>query len=1579
MKDTSSKPAGSGSPRPAQSFAVTRAKRFWSIVLVLLISFHVGAGFAQESGHSWKVSGADTQFNTQQEALAFAQTQGDANRYFTALKKREITEDKVWLTYGIPTEVSKVNEWNYVIIGLQIQGTEEAFIAALKAAYDQESVEQGCAPNTTVPVRGSEWGTINQWPDNVAQRQFARFDFKWNRKSSGTCGMSDDVEYVNRIRDRCSNEYLSYYSDTNTCASDYYHATLIAPPLYCDSCTLIGDPVDFSTGDQFETETDIDLGWVEFTRYYHSAASNATGGFGYGWTHSHDIRLAIEGYDPPEVGLLQANGSHLPFREMGGYYEAVDGSGDRIVASGTHWVLQRSGSTLTFNEVGQLLEQRDDNGETLSYSYDALKRLSTITHSTGRSLFISYAGNGDAENAAIASVSSAGQALATYTYNANWQVESVTYPGALHTRTYHYEDPNFPQNLTGISAEGGARYSTFAYDAKGRSISAQLAGGVDGVTVAYSPQGGAVVTDALGNVTDYSVTDAGDDSKPRKAGDRTDSKGTVKRSYYSYWDDFRRRLKTVTDRNGITTEHSYSESDDPVTGQPSWTHTTTEAFELPQQRVSEERRDSASNRVLLTKIADRETRISRNSRLQPVSVTVRDTTTNQTRATTYTYCEAADVSASNSTCPVLGLLKSVDGPRTDVNDITRFEYFGNDDSTCATDPALCTFRKGDLRKTIDALGRVTEVLGYDPQGRLLSVIDTNGVTTDYGYDPRGSVATIKQRGANDSTESDDRITRFKYYFTGLVETITQPGGLMTSYNYDSAHRVVSVDDNSGGSLRFTLDKAGNRKVEDNKRANGSIARTLSRVYNVLGQLEALKDASQNATIFRYDANGNVDRVTDALGRKTDRFYDPLNRLTQTLADVGGVEAKTIVEYNALDQVTRVQDPKGLNTIYVYNGFGDQTRLTSPDTGITDFTYDAAGLLATRKDANDTAAHRYTYDALNRPKTISYTATGGPDVEYDYDTVNSACAADETFAIGRVTAMRAEGTELKYCYDRFGQVTRKVQSVGGQSFTLRYAYTGTGRLQSLTYPDGAIADYIRDSQGRIQEIGITPAAGTRSTVVKNAYYNPLGPVAGWNYGNGRSLQRTYDLDYRPKSIRDTASGGLSLGYGYNAVGELTDLKDGLLSGSLAKYDYDTLGHLTVTRDGPTGTPLETYTYGDKVNRTKLLRGTITDNYDVSATSHRLNSVAGVSRSYDAVGNTIAIGGTAKEFVYNANDRMKQVKQNGVVAMGYRYNAKGERIAAINADTGPVTIYTLYDEAGHWIGDYDSTGATVQQAIWMDNAPVGLLAGSGTAQSLKYVEPDHMGTPRAVIDPSRNVAIWAWDTKSEAFGNSPPSQDPDLDGTAFVFNMRFPGQRYDASTGLSYNYFRDYDPQIGRYLQSDPIGQAGGPSTYGYVAGNPMTQIDPLGLAKMNLFPEDKSAGSAWDSFNRLPDSEDECLIGGHGSPFALAGHSPTALALLIKQSAECKDKRIILYACNTGVWPDEKGKAPYGRNLAKASGQWVAAPDNWGWLHFNGKLGVSWYSIGPSKNGLDYHSPESEVDGPKPGGKGDWVYFPPPKK
>ncbi|MEJ7807820.1 MAG: RHS repeat-associated core domain-containing protein, partial [Telluria sp.] len=171
------------------------------------------------------------------------------------------------------------------------------------------------------------------------------------------------------------------------------------------------------------------------------------------------------------------------------------------------------------------------------------------------------------------------------------------------------------------------------------------------------------------------------------------------------------------------------------------------------------------------------------------------------------------------------------------------------------------------------------------------------------------------------------------------------------------------------------------------------------------------------------------------------------------------------------------------------------------------------------------------------------------------------------------------------------------------------------------------------------------------------------------------------------------------------------------------------------------------------------------------------------------------------------------------MSYTYNGKGEQV---RRTAGATSTHTVYDEAGHWLGDYNGYTA-IQNAIWLDDLPIGLIANN----QLHYLEPDHLGTPRAVIEPVRDVAVWKWDLKGEAFGNTVPNQDPDGDGTSFVLNMRFPGQRYDAASGLNYNYFRDYEPGTGRYIESDPIGLDGGVSTYAYVGGNPLLDVDPTG--------------------------------------------------------------------------------------------------------------------------------------------------------
>ncbi len=103
---------------------------------------------------------------------------------------------------------------------------------------------------------------------------------------------------------------------------------------------------------------------------------------------------------------------------------------------------------------------------------------------------------------------------------------------------------------------------------------------------------------------------------------------------------------------------------------------------------------------------------------------------------------------------------------------------------------------------------------------------------------------------------------------------------------------------------------------------------------------------------------------------------------------------------------------------------------------------------------------------------------------------------------------------------------------------------------------------------------------------------------------------------------------------------------------------------------------------------------------------------------------------------------------------------------------------------------------------------------------------MGSPRAITRPSDNATVWKWEN-TDPFGANLPNENPSGFGQ-FVYNNRFPGQQYDAETGTNYNYYRDYDPATGRYIESDPIGLEGGINTFAYVGGNPLSNVDPDGL-------------------------------------------------------------------------------------------------------------------------------------------------------
>jgi RHS repeat-associated protein len=1237
----------------------------------------------------------------------------------------------------------------------------------------------------------------------------------------------------------------------NLCTAGQFYAYIeVRSPLgitQTSSCAANLHPCFPATGDKLRVEEDFEFAGRPFTRYYHSLQQiQISDTMAQGWGHSYLEKIGYDGLPY----LMSAEGYFEKFVLLSGNtYRGSRNEADLLIRQGNAWLLKRtSGEQRTYNADGRLTSivfpAAPSRSVTLSYQQG---RLLQVVDGLGRTLSFYY------ENGLLSVIALSDGSMVHYEYGAERNLAAVVRQDGSSREYVYNESGAAPASirhlLTGI-VEDSVRYASFTYVADGKVASSGLhvdAGMVEKTTLNYVDNSTVLVTQPNGTNYQYTIGAGPFRQVTGIAGKNL----SISRTFS---DDG--RLVASIDGNGVRNTWSYDESLSP--GGSSITEV--EAEGKAQQRTRTRIRDADNQLVQLQSSTSQGIGSITSYVYSANGVLVAQCTIDPSSASALayncgsasapqtgvrqqllTYCSADDV-AGNAACPMAGLLKQKRGPHRDVDDTTTFSYYPTDDSICTNAPTTCPHRKGDLWKVTNALGQVTEYLAYDGAGRVLSVKDANGVITDFTYHARGWLTASKVRGADDTSESDDRITRIDYWPTGLVKQVTQPDGAFTAFTYDAAHRLTDIADNAGNTLHYTLDNAGNRVKEDTKDASGTLKRTLSRVYNQLGQLATQATASGDPTDFGYDANGNTTAVTDALGHKTQNDYDPLNRLARTLQDVGGIAAETKFGYDALDNLTKVTDPKGLDTTYAYNGLGDLTKLTSPDTGTTTYTYDSAGNRATQTDARNIKT-TYSYDALNRLTKVAY-PTSSLNVTYTYDVSQTACASGETYAVGRLARMQDASGSTDYCYDRFGDLVRKVQTTNGKVFVLRYAYTKAGQLSRLTYPDGAAVDYVRNAQGQTTEVGVTPAGGTRQVLLGNATYYPFGPVAGWSYGNGRPMQRVLDQDYRPLAVSDTRSDGLSTGFAFDPAGNLSALTAAGNTAPVVSLDYDALGRLTAFKDGPTGTVIDGYRYDATGNRLSAKVNTVTQSYTYPTTNHRLSAVAGTARTYDAIGNTLSIGGTALEFVYGASGRIGQAKRAGTVVMNYAYNGRGEQVRRV----GKTNTYTLYDENGHWLGDYDNNGAPMQQAIWLDDLPVGVLASN----SLRYVQPDHLGSPRAVIDPVRDVAIWTWDLKGEAFGNTPPDQDPDKDGTAFVFDMRFPGQRYDAATGFNQNYFRDYDPGIGRYSQSDPIGLKGGINTFAYADSIPVSNLDFFGLESVGSFNNGGHRLSWEDGPKRTPD-------------------------------------------------------------------------------------------------------------------------------
>ena len=1178
----------------------------------------------------------------------------------------------------------------------------------------------------------------------------------------------------------------------------------IGDPCDIPGCAGVGDPINVSSGNVFEQVTDYESAGqnkLSYIRYYNSLSGPGTYVYtlGSNWRSNYDQYLQF-----PSDNLIIAerpDGQEITFNNTGGSW-ITDGDVDyTLTQSGTTWTLtDRNDTTEVYSDTGwgfgllQSITLRNGYAQTMTYDSDDL--LTTVTDSYGRQLTFTYS------NWVVSTVTTPDGLVLTYGYNSivytDDQLASVSYStGPVTSQHYLYQNANFPYSLTSIQDENGATYASWTYDSLGRGLTSQTGGLANLTTVTYDDDNNMrTVTNALGVTDTYTVALLQNDLKITNISRAATSTTAAATETFAY--DSNGYLSGETDWNGNQTTYVNNNHGDPTT--------INEAVGSSVARTTTIAYDSTWVHLPVTIMTPGlTTAFTYDGSGNVLTRTLTDTTTQSTPYSTNGSTRVWQYTWQDS------LLASVQTPRTDVVEKTTYTY----DST------------GALTGITNPLNQTTTITDHTGGGLPLTIVDPNGVTTTLTYDPRRRLLGSTTAG---------HVTTYGYDAAENLTSVTQPDGSGLTYTYDAAHRLTGVTDLLGQKVSYTLDALGNPTATNILNASNSVTSRHSNAFDTLGRMLQDIGAASQTSSFTYDAVGNMITATDQASNTTHRAFDALNRLYQITDPASGI---TATSYDAHDRPLTVTAPTGVATAYVYDGFGDLIQESNPNTGTTVYHYDSTGNRIERVAATG-AVTNYTYDALDRVLTSTFPSDSAENVTYTYDQSGHGAG------IGRLTSVSDAAGTLSRSYDQLGNLLTDARTAGTVNLTTNYTYDAANRIASITYPSGAVVSYTRDTMGHVSSVSAQPSGGTSTPVVSSVTYKPFGPYSALTYGNAVAETRSFDQDYRLTGVTDTAPSALqNLGYAYYSTNNVQAITDAVNSGNSQSFSYDNLQRLT---NAAGGYGSFAYTYDNDGNRLSQTHGIETTSYGYGTGSDLLAtlSVGGVQTQaigYTADGRIASLnpgiqapgGQYITSLSYNQDARLSAVNASGGALASYTYDGFGQRL--IKTVSGSYGEIYQYGQDGLLLEETNASGAAQADYIYLDGRPVAVLNGS----TLYYLHDDRLGTPQLATDSNQAVT---WQASYDAFGQASVS------GT-ITQNLRFPGQYFDVESGWNHNGFRNYLPDLGRYMEPDPLEMLGsaryynpsigrftsedpivfsgsGTNLYVYAADNPISLIDPLGL-------------------------------------------------------------------------------------------------------------------------------------------------------
>ena len=762
---------------------------------------------------------------------------------------------------------------------------------------------------------------------------------------------------------------------------------------------------------------------------------------------------------------------------------------------------------------------------------------------------------------------------------------------------------------------------------------------------------------------------------------------------------------------------------------------------------------------------------------------------------------------------------------------------------------------------------------YDAQGHLVEESDPRGNKTQYAYDKAGRPIEV--------TDAKGGVTKLAYTPDGQLAGYTDCSGHSSQWEYDGRKRLIKSIDTVGNVTRYRYTPI-NAETLAQAHSEGSDS------GNHPGQLEAVTHPDGTQEQLRHDAEGRLLAHTDALARTTAYRYTATGLIAKRIDALGhGLHYR----WDALGRLSALENENGSVYRFRYDPAGRLLQEQGFDGKSTEYRYDeSSGVLAETVEAGVTT--RLEFDPMGRltqrraaapgqleqVETFAYNANGQlaeaqnehARLQWFYDAVGNLVREHQHYQ----GPFHPEKRTAVW-HHQHDELNQRIGTTRPDGHRIEWLTYGAGHVHGLLLDGQELVSFERDAL--YQETRRTQANGLLQTMTYDLAGRLIEQQLGTIAKISQKDRHSYADTYRP-DVQVGMQAAILRRYRYDPSGQLTSLEDNRRG--RIEYRYDPVGRL-LAANSILGQ--ETFAFDPAGN----IQAAVTEQYEPSTSraplpkllDNLLKEYAGVSYGYDERGNVVkrTQDGLRSEYEWDAFNRMTRATTWQGVTI-FAYDPLGRRIAKHSKEVGDTplrkTTRTMYGWDGdtlawessvhaghgavertvHYVYERDSfvplMQATRSRAIRL--APTtdvkSLMVSNGSKydialdplwngeleqeaeqfvkDEIAFYQCDHLGTPQELTDHEGKVA---WSAQYKAWGQAKEVLSEAAHRAGMRNPIRFQGQYFDDETGLHYNRYRYYDPNVKRYITSDPIGLLGGINTYQY-APNPTGWIDPLGLRK-----------------------------------------------------------------------------------------------------------------------------------------------------